>query len=375
MRGSLCLALAFFAACGPDDSTRDAGAPLDPGLLADAGLRADAGVDDAGAPDAGGGLDAGPKDGGDGLDAGADDAGTGLDAGAPDAGGGADAGARDAGGSADAGPLVTCTAAGLPGTCIDVSDCRDTRRPTPGLCPGSAAIQCCTPRYANTCDPNARPAPNAGLVEAPGAGGCPPGMVSVGTFCIDRYEAFLEELDGGAWCPFVNPGGRRLRARSASGAVPQGFITQVQATAACLETSKRLCTDAEWLRACRGPANTTYPYGNTRLTGVCNDRRAVHPAVELYGTSASWIFSHIDSPCLNQLDGGLARAGDFSGCASAEGVFDLMGNLHEWTADPAGTFRGGFYVDTVINGNGCLYATTAHDVSHWDYSTGFRCCR
>ena len=39
----------------------------------------------------------------------------------------------------------------------------------------------------------------------------------------------------------------------------------------------------------------------------------------------------------------------------------MMGNLHEWTADPAGTFRGGYYVDTVINGNGCLYATTAHD--------------
>jgi hypothetical protein len=51
-----------------------------------------------------------------------------------------------------------------------------------------------------------------------------------------------------------------------------------------------------------------------------------------------------------------------------------VGNLHEWTADPAGTFRGGFYVDTKLNGPGCLYATTAHDSSHWDYSTGFRCC-
>jgi hypothetical protein len=51
-----------------------------------------------------------------------------------------------------------------------------------------------------------------------------------------------------------------------------------------------------------------------------------------------------------------------------------MGNLHEWTSDPEGTFRGGFYVDTVINGPGCLYRTTAHDRAHWDYSTGFRCC-
>jgi sulfatase modifying factor 1 len=37
-------------------------------------------------------------------------------------------------------------------------------------------------------------------------------------------------------------------------------------------------------------------------------------------------------------------------------------------------FRGGYYVDTSLNGNGCLYATTAHDTSYWDYSTGFRCC-
>ena len=63
-----------------------------------------------------------------------------------------------------------------------------------------------------------------------------------------------------------------------------------------------------------------------------------------------------------------------AGCVSADGAFDMMGNLHEWTANPAGTFRGGFYVDTARNGPGCQYATTAHDRSYWDYSTGFRCC-
>ena len=57
-----------------------------------------------------------------------------------------------------------------------------------------------------------------------------------------------------------------------------------------------------------------------------------------------------------------------------DGAFDMMGNLHEWTANPTGIFRGGFYVDTVRNGPGCLYRTTAHTTGHWDYSTGFRCC-
>ena len=132
--------------------------------------------------------------------------------------------------------------------------------------------------------------------------------------------------------------------------------------------------DDEWLRACQGPLGTTYPYGDELEPGTCNDARPQHPAVEYFMTTEDWIWSELGHPCLNQLADGLAPTGDFPGCEAAEGAFDLMGNLHEWTANPAGTFRGGFYVDTELNGPGCLYATTAHDVSHWDYSTGFRCC-
>ena len=35
------------------------------------------------------------------------------------------------------------------------------------------------------------PEPNACLVEEPGDGGCPSGMLRVDTFCIDRFEAAL----------------------------------------------------------------------------------------------------------------------------------------------------------------------------------------
>ncbi len=360
--------LVLLLSCGTPPGVEDAGMEdVDAGGL-DAGER-DAGEHDAGAPDSGS-IDAGPADSGT-ADAGIPDAGI-PDAGIPDAGI-PDAGIPDAGP-----PPPTCTANGIPGTCLDVSVCTGTRQPTPGLCPGPANIQCCTPRYANSCDPNVRPEPNAGLTEDAPDSGCPGGMVQVSTFCIDRYEASLDEVlqDGGTrpWSPFHNPGTTRVRARSLRGATPQGYISGLQAADACLEAGKRLCTDAEWLRACRGPGALTYPYGSTRMPGVCNDARSVHPAIELYGTSASWIYSHIDSPCLNQLDAGLLPTAAKSGCLTAEGLHDMMGNLHEWTADPAGTFRGGFYVDTVINGNGCLYVTTAHTTSHWDYSTGFRCC-
>jgi sulfatase modifying factor 1 len=271
---------------------------------------------------------------------------------------------------------TACTADSLPGSCLDVAACYGSRMPTAGLCAGPANIECCTPRYADSiaCDPDTVPEPNACLVEASGGSGCLPGMVLVDTFCVDRYEGALVEVGSGAWSPYFNPAGHVVRAVSLAGAVPQGYISQVQAGSACAIAGKRLCTDAEWLRACQGPTMTTYPYGNTREPGVCNDARAVHPAIELYGTGSAWIYSHLDSPCLNQEADGLDPTGSKTGCVTAEGAFDMMGNLHEWTADPNGTFRGGYYVDTVENGSGCLYATTAHDVTYWDYSTGFRCC-
>jgi formylglycine-generating enzyme required for sulfatase activity len=82
----------------------------------------------------------------------------------------------------------------------------------------------------------------------------------------------------------------------------------------------------------------------------------------------------MNDPGINQQPGTLARSGEFSECVSADGAYDLHGNLHEWVADADGTFRGGFYADAAINGEGCSYTTTAHSRSYHDYSTGFRCC-
>lgn len=232
---------------------------------------------------------------------------------------------------------------------------------------------------AQTCDPAVMPTPaHAGRVEQAHDPACPDGMITTDTLCIDRYEAVLFEILAGgslqAWSPFHNPGSRSVRAASIEGVVPQGYISGRQASAACAAAGKRLCSNAEWLRACRSAADHTYPYGAQRQPGVCNDARARHPAIEYFGTSASWIWSELGNACINQLPDSLAPTGSHAGCVTGEGAYDLMGNVHEWTSDPAGTFRGGYYVDTMINGNGCLYATTAHDVGHWDYSTGFRCC-
>lgn len=200
-------------------------------------------------------------------------------------------------------------------------------------------------------------------------------MLVVTDFCVDDFEASLVRVDDGSpWSPYVNPGAVAVRAVSVAGAVPQAYINQQQALAACTNAGKRLCTDSEWLRACRGPSNSTYPYGPARVDGTCNDHRDVHPAVEYFETTEAWIFSEIDNACLDQLPDSLAPAGAYSACVAADGAHDLMGNLNEWTAAAAGTYRGGYYVDTRINGDGCSYATTAHDVTYWDFGTGFRCC-
>jgi hypothetical protein len=272
---------------------------------------------------------------------------------------------------------LDCEVNGVLGTCMPIWECRARagRSATRGHCPGPLHVQCCTSYGSSLCDPSEERQPNEGnTVEAPGEGDCPRGMVRVAAFCIDRYEASLVLGDGRPWSPFRNPGGTPVRAVSVQWAVPQGYASGEQAALACRSAGKRLCRDDEWLRACQGPERRTFPYGDERQPGLCNDHRGVHPAVEYFGTGEGTVFSRIDNPCLNQLPESLEPTGARSECVTAEGVFDMVGNLHEWTADPAGTFRGGYYMDTEKNGPGCLYATTAHDVAHWDYSTGFRCC-
>ena len=283
----------------------------------------------------------------------------------------------------DALETVACSVSAVAGVCIHVDDCDGDRHSTPGHCPGPAEIQCCTANSSGPgCTADDAPVPNLNFDEPVGTGSCPAGMSQVTDFCMDRYEAFLAEVtDDGLvpWSPYFNPGERTMVALSAPGAVPQGYINRHQAQAACEEARKRLCTRDEWLRACEGPPpGQAFPYGDERVWDRCNDRRSQHPAVEYFGTTESWIYSRIDHSCLNQLPDSLHLTGQNDECINDEGVYDLVGNLHEWTSETLpnghGVFRGGFYVDTVVNGVGCAYRTVAHWPTHWDYSTGFRCC-
>lgn len=214
---------------------------------------------------------------------------------------------------------------------------------------------------------------------------CPAEMALVeDRVCVDRWEATLmERIPGGErpWSPFLSIDGSepRMRAVSRPGVVPQGYISGEQAAKACRASGKRLCRADEWEAACRGAAKTIFPYGNDRRAGACNDDiRAVHPVWEiaqLLGVSRDEMWRDMmNSPLINQLEGGLLPTGERTFCTNDYGVYDMVGNLHEWVDDPDGTFRGGYYMDTTRNGDGCTYDTMAHDFTYHDYSTGFRCC-
>jgi formylglycine-generating enzyme required for sulfatase activity len=176
--------------------------------------------------------------------------------------------------------------------------------------------------------------------------------------------------------------GAAVRAKTAGGVYPQGYISQVEATAACQAAGKRLCSKIEFREFCRGPnpTNNYYPYGGTtKQAGYCNEGKGSSMPLFFGNNANNWTYAEFNDPRLNQWDGGLAQTGAYPNCVSPWGVYDCVGNLHEWGNDPPddlghGRFRGGFYGDAEINGHGCLYVTSAHELTYHDYSTGFRCC-
>jgi hypothetical protein len=221
-----------------------------------------------------------------------------------------------------------------------------------------------------------------GRLPAPDPDGavCPPETANIeDRFCIDRYEASLVEVqaDGSTtpWPPFgIIDESRSLRAVSVPNVYPQAYISGAQAARACAAAGKRLCAPVEWRMACMGPRHVAFGYGSERVAGRCNDH-GKSPMARVFAQGAiTWGLEEMNDPRLNQLVDTLARTGSHEDCTNEYGVYDMVGNLHEWTNDPHGTFQGGYYLDTHLNGDGCTYRTVAHEMAYHDYSTGFRCC-
>jgi len=254
--------------------------------------------------------------------------------------------------------------------------------------------------FESASEPKETPVPS-GLSPESNLEPCPPEMAAVDRFCIDRYEAHL--LVEGELHPhnYRPPDGGNFEATSSSGTYPQAYISRTEAEAACRRSMKRLCTLKEWLAACRGPSQSIFPYGNNYEKGRCNSGKP-HLLTLLFKDKGpmTWTYdNHFNNPALNETPGYLAKTGEYAECVGLYGVFDMVGNLHEWVSDKVdrmlagklalipsilaklkvnyghGIFMGGFYSTGAEHGYGCGFITIGHEPEYHDYSTGFRCCK
>ena len=244
------------------------------------------------------------------------------------------------------------------------------------------------------------------LVDPPDAGAASPcvdpEMALVGHTCVDKWEARLVAMLDGGWSPL--PANERppedgdYKAVSEPGVLPQAYISRVEASRACKNAGKRLCSMTEFRRACQGQSGGHYPYGNKAKKGACNIGKPHLLALKFGADAHHWTYEHFNDPALDVEEGFLAKTGEYQGCESAAGTFDMSGNLHEWVSDTVdeafverleadkverktqpsrtgdGVFVGGFFSTTDQHGPGCLFTTIAHEPSYHDYSIGFRCC-
>lgn len=137
--------------------------------------------------------------------------------------------------------------------------------------------------------------PTDGDVDADRPLACPMDMVLIVPLnvCIDRFEASRK------W-------GTRT-ALSVPNEDPWVQIRWTLASEACMNAKKRLCTATEWLTACGGPDEQTYPYGESFQPAYCNDSYNGYDYALPTGT-------------MHQCEG------------FYDGLFDMVGNVAEWTS-------------------------------------------
>lgn len=194
----------------------------------------------------------------------------------------------------------------------------------------------------------ATPAPAVGASQD---GPCPDGMrmVPAGTFKMgtgadDSMRGFDEKalatVEVAAYCidQFEFPNKR--------GVAPTVNVAFADAKRLCEGKGKRMCSEEEWEKACKGPGNARWPYGNVFDANACN-------------TEDETGEDRVVSP-----------SGRFAKCRSGFGVADLSGNASEWTADKV--IKGGSFAraDFAVR----CSARQAGGGGGKNAEVGFRCC-
>lgn len=145
---------------------------------------------------------------------------------------------------------------------------------------------------------------SAAVAPRPGMVWVPPGTLLAGT-PKDRVPRMPDaelagdpfELEGFYIDIYPHP--------NEAGAIPTTNLTREDAQKLCVTAGKRLCTEVEVERACKGPANHAYPYGDAYRHDVC--------ATGKKGDS-------------------LTPNGFHTSCVSEFGVHDTHGTVWVWTS-------------------------------------------
>jgi hypothetical protein len=178
-------------------------------------------------------------------------------------------------------------------------------------------------------------------------------VVQVGSTSVYRYEA--SRVDATAELQ----GSSSARPCSRPSVMPWSLVNYEGARAACAKIGMRLCSAGEWGDACKsnhGCGAGSFPYGCSFDPGRCNGAER--------GAGAS------------------VPGGSLGQCTTnAPEIFDLSGNVAEWTSEQRGTFagrrifvlRGGSFnnYEPALRCDATLLAF-AEDYAFLD--AGFRCC-
>ncbi len=259
------------------------------------------------------------------------------------------------------------------------------------------------PLGADVLPPDAGPdvaadvAPDAASSTDGGPAACPPEMVLVGAFCVDRYEASRQDATA------TSAGSDETVAWSRAGVLPW-YVNPMSAAAlgrfeaACQAAGKRLCTSDEWLDTCQGPGRSRYFFGDDWDPTICNSvdthcreccdllGLATCPTGENCGYSAELTSSYTPETCFISADYGrdtchvcyhVMPTGAFPRCTNGSGLFDVNGNVWEVVPVPTTDDSRGYQVrGGAFNcGSPSSRFACVTNASWDDLYAGFRCCK
>lgn len=132
--------------------------------------------------------------------------------------------------------------------------------------------------------------------------------------------------------------------------LPRDMVSQEQAASLCQQEGKHLCSLAEWQAACKSKDNTRYSYGNSYKQNKCNTN-----------TKAA------------------KRSGRKEQCRSWYGMYDMNGNLWEWTSSTSKDRPNMYLVAggawNTNNESKCTDNKFSFYPQNQYPNVGFRCCK